>query len=84
MTGVHRRFGLSIRRTRTAIELTVLVVGVVLGGTWGLGTLVFAFGIGPIVQWALRVFDPSGDVARRRAAAQGPLPVLDVLEVGAE
>ncbi len=82
MTGVHRRFGWSIRRARTALELTVLVAGYLMGGTVGLGTVVFALGIGPVVQWALGIFDPSGVVAQRRAAARGPVPVplIDVLE----
>jgi uncharacterized membrane protein YczE len=66
MTGLHHRFGWSIRRARTAIELCVLVAGFVLGGTIGLGTVLFAFGIGPIVQAFLRVFDPDGRVGRRR------------------
>lgn len=86
MTGVHHRFGWSISRARTAVELTVLVVGFLLGGTVGLGTVVFALGIGPIVQWSLGVFDPTGRVARRRAAARGPdpVPLLDALEGPAE
>ncbi len=67
MTGLHHHFGWSIRRARTAIELTVLVAGFLLGGTIGLGTVVFALGIGPIVQFFLGIFDPSGRVARRRA-----------------
>jgi uncharacterized membrane protein YczE len=75
MTGVHHRFGWSIRRARTALELTVLAAGFLMGGSVGLGTIVFAFGIGPIVQWSLGVFDPSGAVAQRRAAALGPVPV---------
>jgi uncharacterized membrane protein YczE len=75
MTGVHHRFGWSIRRARTAVELTVLAAGFLMGGSVGLGTLVFAFGIGPIVQWSLAVFDPTGAVAQRRAAALGPVPV---------
>jgi uncharacterized membrane protein YczE len=66
MVGVHRRFGWSIRRARTAIELTVLGLGWVLGGTIGLGTVVFAFGIGPVVQVMLGVFDREGRIARRR------------------
>ncbi|MFZ5854047.1 MAG: YczE/YyaS/YitT family protein [Chloroflexota bacterium] len=66
MTGLHHRFGWSIRRARTAIELSVLVLGFLLGGTVGLGTVVFAFGIGPIVQWALPIFDQTGRVVRRR------------------
>ena len=73
MTGLHHRFGWSIRHARTLVELTVLIVGFLLGGTIGLGTVVFALGIGPIVQWALRIFDPTGRVARRRRAAlEGP------------
>jgi uncharacterized membrane protein YczE len=68
MTGVHHRFGWSIRRARTAIELSVLVVGWALGGTVGIGTVIFALGIGPLVQVALGVFDREGRVDRRRRA----------------
>ena len=68
MTGLHHRFGWSIRRARTAIEVTVLVLGWLLGGTVGLGTLVFAFGIGPMVQVTLRVFDREERLGRRRRA----------------
>ncbi|HEX5589490.1 MAG TPA: YitT family protein [Candidatus Limnocylindrales bacterium] len=67
MVGVHRRFGWSIRTARTAIEVSVLVAAWLLGGTIGLGTVVFAFGIGPVVQVMLGVFDREGRVARRRA-----------------
>lgn len=66
MTGLHRRFGWSIRRARTAVEVTVLGAGFLLGGTIGLGTILFTFGIGPVVQAFLRVFDPEGRVGRRR------------------
>lgn len=66
MTGLHHRFDWSIRRARTSIELSVLVVGFLLGGTVGLGTILFAFGIGPAVQAFLRVFDREGRVVRRR------------------
>jgi uncharacterized membrane protein YczE len=66
MTGVHRRFGWSIRRARTLIEVIVLVAGWSLGGTVGLGTVVFAFGIGPVVQVALGVFDREGRLDRTR------------------
>ncbi len=66
MTGASRRFGWSIRRARTAIELTVLVVGWALGGTVGLGTVVFALGIGPLLQLALGVFDREGRVGPGR------------------
>jgi uncharacterized membrane protein YczE len=44
------KLGLSVRAARTAIEITVLVIGVLLGGSVGVGTLAFTFGIGPLVQ----------------------------------
>ena len=69
MTGLHYRFGWSIRRARTAVELSVLGAGFLLGGTVGIGTVVFALGIGPLVQVALRVFDREGRVSARRRAA---------------
>jgi uncharacterized membrane protein YczE len=83
MTGIHHHYGWSISRARTSLEITVLVAGYLMGGTVGLGTVVFAFGIGPIVQWALGIFDPTGAVARRRRAALGP-PSPDVVEGPAE
>ncbi|WP_018600906.1 YitT family protein [Mycobacterium sp. 155] len=55
MTGLVARTGLSIRLVRTAIEATVLAVGWLLGGSVGVGTLVYAFGIGPLVQLFLRL-----------------------------
>jgi uncharacterized membrane protein YczE len=66
MTAFHHRFGWSIRRSRTLIEVTVLVLGWLLGGTIGLGTVLFALGIGPIVQVALGIFDREGRLDRRR------------------
>jgi uncharacterized membrane protein YczE len=50
MTGLAAR-GHSIRFVRTAIELVVLAVGWLLGGTVGLGTLLFAIAIGPLVHY---------------------------------
>ncbi|GIH94742.1 YitT family protein [Planobispora siamensis] len=50
MTGLVR-LGLSIRLARTLIEVTVLVIGFLLGGTVGLGTVVFALAIGPLTQF---------------------------------
>ena len=44
----------------------MLVPGFLLGGTIGLGTVLFAFGIGPLVQVGLRVIDREGRVMRRR------------------
>ncbi len=54
MTGFARRTGRSIRSVRTVIEITVLAIGVLLGGTVGLGTVVFALGVGPVTQFFLR------------------------------
>ncbi|HSR45719.1 MAG TPA: hypothetical protein VLT15_10910 [Acidimicrobiia bacterium] len=50
MTGLSRRTGRPIGLVRAIIELTVLGVGWLLGGTVGAGTVAFAFGIGPLVQ----------------------------------
>ena len=50
MTGLARRTGWSLRLVRTGIELTVLGCGWLLGGTVGVGTLLYAFTIGPLVQ----------------------------------
>ncbi|WP_433665337.1 YczE/YyaS/YitT family protein [Nocardia sp. CA-128927] len=50
MTGLVRRTGVSVWVVRTAIEVTVLSIGWVLGGSVGIGTLVYAFGIGPLIQ----------------------------------
>lgn len=53
MTGLVTRTGRSIRLVRTSIELTVLTVGFVLGGTLGVGTVLYAVSIGPIVHLLL-------------------------------
>jgi uncharacterized membrane protein YczE len=50
MTGLVARTGGSIRVVRTSIEVAVLAVGVALGGTVGLGTVLYAFSIGPLVH----------------------------------
>lgn len=50
MTGLNARTGWSIRLVRTAIELTVLAAGWLLGGTVGVGTVLYALAIGPLVQ----------------------------------
>lgn len=52
MTSIARR-GPSIRLTRSILELVVLISGWLLGGTVGIGTLVFVFLIGPLVQFFL-------------------------------
>ncbi|MFJ3305448.1 YitT family protein [Streptomyces sp. NPDC086549] len=56
MTGLHRRTGRSIRLMRTGLEAAVVVTGFALGGTIGVGTLLYALSIGPLAQLFLRVF----------------------------
>jgi uncharacterized membrane protein YczE len=68
MTGIVGRFPkLSIRLVRTSIELLVLGVGFLLGGTVGIGTIVYALAIGPLVQLFLPIFAV-------RAAPPSPAP----------
>jgi uncharacterized membrane protein YczE len=50
MTGLVRRTGLSVRLVRTSLELAVLVIGWLLGGVVGVGTVLYAVLIGPIVH----------------------------------
>ncbi|MCZ9344145.1 hypothetical protein NGM37_41020, partial [Streptomyces sp. TRM76130] len=56
MTGLNRRTGRSVRLVRTAVEITVVATGFALGGTVGIGTLLYAVTIGPLAQLFLRVF----------------------------
>ncbi|WP_406290764.1 YitT family protein [Embleya sp. NBC_00896] len=70
MTGLVRITGRSVRLVRTSIEVSVLVVGVVLGGSIGLGTVVYAFAIGPLVQ----VFLPLLTVPER---GRGPVETVE-------
>ena len=81
MTGLVRRTGRSFRLVRTSIEVTVLVVGWLLGGVVGLGTVLYAVLIGPVVQVFLPIFtvpldvrglgDRDRDRDRDRASASG-------------
>lgn len=52
MTGLHRRLGVPIAWVRLAMEATVLVAGMALGGRAGLGTVVFALGVGHVMGWS--------------------------------
>lgn len=70
MMGLAER-GVSVRSARTGIELVVLAAGIALGGAVGVGTIAFAFGIGPMVQVFLPLFDARGDVDGATAEAFG-------------
>jgi len=50
MTGLSRRTGLSLRLVRTGLEVTVVIIGLMLGGAIGLGTILYALAIGPLTQ----------------------------------
>ena len=56
MTGLAQK-GISIRLARTIVEALALIVGILLGGTAGIGTLAFVVLIGPIVQFFLRFLE---------------------------
>jgi uncharacterized membrane protein YczE len=55
MTGLQRITGVSIGRVRGGIEITVLLIGWALGGTFWIGTFIFAFLIGPVVAICLNI-----------------------------
>ena len=63
MTGLAARTGWSIRLVRTGIELAVLAVGWLLGGTVGVGTVAYALAIGPLTQAFLPWFAVRADPA---------------------
>ncbi len=77
MTGLNLRTGLSVRLVRTAVEVTVVVTGFALGGTVGVGTLLYAVAIGPLAQVFLRLFavpaapEPGTAAATPEAAPEG-------------
>ena len=56
MTGLHRRTGRSLRLVRTALEVAVVLVGLLLGGVAGIGTVLYALAIGPLTQLLLPAF----------------------------
>lgn len=71
MTGLVRATGRSTRLVRTSIEVAVVASGWALGGTVGLGTVLYALSIGPLVQPLLRWFT-AVETASPGGAASGP------------
>jgi uncharacterized membrane protein YczE len=69
MTGLVRRTGRSVRLVRTVLEVTVLGAGWLLGGTVGIGTLVYAVAIGPIAHALLPLV--TIEPTQRRGGAVG-------------
>ena len=74
MTGIHARFGWPIWAVRTGIEGTVLLIGWLLGGVVGFGTLAFALLIGPMVGVTI----PLLRVPESAPPAVEPTPVSEV------
>ncbi len=60
MTGIHLRTGWPISAVRLGIESVVLVLGWLLGGTVGIGTVLFALLIGPSVGYGLKIASTVG------------------------
>lgn len=80
MTGLARRTGWPLWRCRTLIEVTVVAIGWALGGVLGVGTVAYAFGIGPLVQWLMPFFAIRGvsqGGAREESGARGEEPVVE-------
>ena len=50
MMAVHYRTGLSLSRSKTVLEVAVLIIALIIGGPIGIGTVIIAFGIGPLIQ----------------------------------
>ena len=67
MTGLHARTGWSLRGIRTAIEVSVLLIGWMMGGKFGVGTVLYALTIGPLIQLCLPWFHQP---AARKALAK--------------
>jgi len=72
MTGLHARTGKPIWVVRTGIEVTVLVVGFLLGGQVGIGTLAFALLIGPLVNVTLPLLRVPGGATLSPEAISAP------------
>ena len=70
MTGLVRRTGGSVRVVRTGIEVVVVLAGVVLGGTLGPATVLYALTIGPLVQLLLPVLSVAPADGNTRGAPE--------------
>ena len=57
MTGIQKKTNYPIAAVRAFLEITVVSIGWYLGGTVGIGTLLFAFGVGPAVALGLYIVD---------------------------
>ncbi|MFE1644963.1 YitT family protein [Microbacterium sp. P01] len=76
MTGMHSRFGWPIWTCRLVVEASVLTVGWLLGGTVGIGTVLFAVLIGPLVHLALPLLDAPPQPKTRDRVLPATTPVV--------
>lgn len=72
MTGLVRRTGWAVWLVRTLIEGGVLLVGFLLGGPVGVGTVLFAFGVGPLIGWFLPRITRMREARSQQLAAVHP------------
>lgn len=72
MTGLHRRTGWPIWIVRTALEVTVVVIGWLLGGNVGVGTVAFAVMVGPLCQFFMKIFAVRIDTPSARNVVDRP------------
>ena len=68
-----RRTGVRVGIVRAVIEIVALAIGIVLGGTFGIGTIAFAFAVGPVVESSFAL------LARSPLAKPSPAPVPVVI-----
>lgn len=71
MTGLAGRTGWSVRLVRTGIEVTVVGIGFLLGGTVGVGTVLYALAIGPLTQALLPLTTWRDRAAEEQEQQQG-------------
>ncbi|MGB3301975.1 MAG: hypothetical protein WBA38_06715 [Gordonia sp. (in: high G+C Gram-positive bacteria)] len=77
MTGIVARTGWSVRVVRTVMEVAVVVIGFFLGGTLGIGTLLYAVGVGPLIQWFAKVMGVTAAVEGHTAVEVETVPATD-------
>ncbi|PPA70880.1 YczE/YyaS/YitT family protein [Jeotgalibacillus proteolyticus] len=71
MIAVHTRTGLSLSRSKTVLEVGILIVALVIGGPIGVGTVIVALGIGPLIQL---FFGPASKMKSRMILPAAPMP----------
>jgi uncharacterized membrane protein YczE len=69
MTGLVRRTGGSVRLIKTSIEVSVVTLGWLLGGVVGVGTVIYALAMGPLVQVIMPLFERRGQAGWREGSA---------------